>query len=81
MLDEVLQWGLKPAWVTGDSWYSSLDNLKFVRKRELGMCFGVEKNRLISLQKGTFNKVEEIPQWDPKGIPVYLKDFGMVKVF
>ena len=24
MLQEVLSWGLKPAWVTGDSWYSGL---------------------------------------------------------
>ena len=27
MLAEVLAWGLEPAFVTGDSWYSSLENL------------------------------------------------------
>jgi hypothetical protein len=27
MLEEVLAWGLEPAFVTGDSWYSGVDNL------------------------------------------------------
>ncbi len=29
MVLEVQSWGLKPSWVTGDSWYSSLENLKY----------------------------------------------------
>jgi len=53
MLDEVLEWGLEPAWVTGDAWYSSLDNLKFIRKRGLRMFFGVAKDRKVSLEKGS----------------------------
>ena len=28
MLDEVLMWGLKPYYMTGDSWYSCVKNLK-----------------------------------------------------
>lgn len=35
MLLEVISWGLKPAWITGDSWYSGNDNLKFIRKLKL----------------------------------------------
>ena len=31
MLVEVLAWGLQPAWVTGDSWYSSTANLKMIK--------------------------------------------------
>ena len=29
MLAEVLDWGLSPKMMTGDAWYSSLENLKF----------------------------------------------------
>ena len=36
MLKEVLAWGLKPACVTGDSWYSSIANLKAVKKKRSG---------------------------------------------
>ncbi len=39
MLEEVLSWGLKPSWVTGDSWYSSLGNMKFIRKLGLKFMF------------------------------------------
>src|SRR5882762_1723079 len=37
MLTELLVWGLAPAWVTGDSWYSSLENLKFIRGKRVAM--------------------------------------------
>lgn len=52
MLTEVISWGLAPAWVTGDSWYSSLDNLKFIRKQNLNFMFGIESNRIISSELG-----------------------------
>lgn len=81
MLTEVLSWGLEPSWVTGDCWYSSLENLKFIRKHGVGMLFGMEKNRKISLEKGTYTSVEKIENWNNDGVIVYLKDFGMVKVF
>jgi hypothetical protein len=50
MLVEVLVWGLMPAWVTGDSWYSSLDNLKFIRNQKLNFMFGVEANLIVLFQ-------------------------------
>jgi hypothetical protein len=52
MLDEVLAWGLKPAMVTGDSWYSGVDNLKRIRNHQLGWLFALESNRTVSLEKG-----------------------------
>lgn len=80
MVLEVMQWGLKPAWVTGDSWYSSLGNLKFLRHEEVGFLFGVADNRTVSLEKGKLVQVKslEIPE---EGLVVYLKEFGWVKVF
>lgn len=81
MLTEVRAWGLDPAWVTGYSWYSSLANLKFIRKHKLGMLFGVEKTRKISVEKGSYCQIQAIDEWPKDGIIVYLKDFGMVRAF
>ena len=80
MLAEILAWGLQPAWITGDSWYSSLNNLKCVRHHTLGAMFAIKNNRLVSALKGTYVQVQrlDIPE---SGIVVYLKGFGMVKVF
>ncbi|TMO20621.1 IS701 family transposase, partial [Pseudoalteromonas sp. S4492] len=36
MLIEVLTWGLKPAFVTGDSWYSCVKNLKTIKNHQTG---------------------------------------------
>ena len=80
MLEEVMAWGLSPSAVTGDSWYSCVPNLKAVKKHGLGMMFGVEANRLVSVEKGTWLQVQklDIPE---DGLLVWLKDFGYVKVF
>jgi hypothetical protein len=58
MLDEVLAWGLEPAMVTGDSWYSGVDNLKWIRNHQLGGLFALESNRTVSLEKGQWVQVK-----------------------
>lgn len=80
MLVEVLAWGLEPAWVTGDSWYSSLENLKMVKEHHQGFLFALESNRLVSIEKGQWSQVQQltIPE---DGLCVYLRGFGTVKVF
>ena len=74
-------WGLKPKIVTGDTWYSGLMNLKHVRNNGLDFLFGVEKDRLISLEKGSYIKVSDMPEFPEDGKIVYLKEFGKVRVF
>ena len=80
MVLEVKQWGIAPAWVTGDSWYSSLENLKFLRNEKVSFWFGIADNRKVSVEKGKLLSVKqlEIPE---SGLVVYLKEFGWVKVF
>lgn len=80
MLAEVLSWGLKPAFVTGDSWYSCVKNLKTVKNHHLGFLFALESNRLVSVEKGTWVQVQtlDIPS---DGLVVWLRDFGQVKLF
>ena len=80
MVNEVLAWGLQPAWITGDSWYASLDNLKCVRHHTLSFMFAVERNRLVSVKKGTYVQIQslEVPV---SGLKAYLRGFGFVKIF
>ena len=82
MLIEVLSWGLHPAWVTGDSWYSSIGNLKFIRKQKLNFMFGIENNRNVSVIRGEYIQIQKFEGWSSEDAEtVYLKDYGMVKVF
>ncbi len=81
MLLEVLAWGLSPKWVTGDSWYASLANLKFIRNQKLNFMFAIESNRRISIERGTYIQAQKFEGWSDNGNVVYLKDYGMVKMF
>lgn len=80
MLEEVLEWGVKPSFVTGDSWYSSVQNLKVIRNHHLGLQFGLKSNRRVSLKKNQFVQIQklDIPE---EGLEVWLREFGHVRVF
>ena len=80
MVEEVLGWGVAPAIVTADSWYSSVENLRFLRDQGLSFVFALEKNRLVSEQRGEHVRVEDadLPEC---GKSMYLRHFGWVSVF
>lgn len=81
MLAEVISWGVKPAWITGDSWYSALHNLNNLKNEGLSFMFAIQNNRLVSLSEGSeFCQVcsLDIPK---TGLNAYLKDFGAVVIF
>ena len=80
MITEVVGWGLQPKMGTGDTWYSSQENLKFLKNKELGFLMGIAKNRKVLIPGGEFTQVQnlEIPE---QGLLVHLKKFGQVKVF
>ncbi len=79
MLLEVLAWGLKPRIVTGDSWYSGVENLKFLRNQKLGFLFGIEKNRTVSSEPGKYCQVRTI-EITEQGLITHLREFGFVKL-
>ena len=80
MLTEVLSWGLEPAFATGDSWYSCVNNLKTVKNHRMGFLFAVESNRLVSIEKGQWSQVKQLDVPDD-GLTVWLRQFGEVKLF
>lgn len=80
MLDELLLWGLEPALVTGNSWYSCVKNLKRIKNHSTGLMFGSENNRLVSVEKSTWQPVQSL-DISAHGMFVYLRGFGRVKIF
>ncbi len=80
MFAEGLAWGLYPKMMTGDAWYSSLENLKFLKNQELGFHMGIAKNRKVSLDGIEYTQVKNLKIPDT-GLVVHLKNFGRVKVF
>lgn len=80
MVKEVLSWGLRPKIVTGDSWYASTANFKFLRNQELSFLFGIEKNRTISTQAGHYQQICSAAI-ALEGLYTHLKEFDFVKVF
>lgn len=80
MLEQVLAWGLKPSFMTGDSWYSSANNLKTVKHHRLGFLFAVENNRRVSIEKGRWVQVQQL-DIPAEGRLVWLREYGEVKLF
>ena len=81
MLKEVLDWGFKPNYVTGDSWYSSKENMKFITKYGIRFLFGIERYRIVSIEKGIWVQVQKVENWNDNGVEGYFKDFGHVMLF
>ncbi len=80
MLNEVVAWGLTPGWVTGDSWYSCVKNLKAIKNHGLGFMFALESNRKVSIDNGKWEAVSELEVPD-NGLLVWLKEYGYIKLF
>lgn len=80
MLAEVLSWGLQPSFVTGDSWYSGVKNLKAIKNNGLGFMFALKSNRRVSVIRNEYHFIKDldIPE---EGLEVWLREFGQVKVF
>ncbi len=63
-----------------DSWYSSVENLKFLRNQEVGILTGLENNRIVSCAPHCYEKLQdlEIPS---EGLYTHLKGFDFIQVF
>lgn len=80
MLEQAKVRGLQPKMVAFDSWYSSLDNLKAVRKQGWHWLTRLKSNRLVN-PDGTGNCAVSEVDLSARGSVVHLKGYGMVKVF
>jgi hypothetical protein len=72
--------GLIPAFVPMDSWYSGVDNLKFLRNQEVGILTELENNRIVSTIPPLYEKLQDIAI-PSEGLYSHLKAFDYIKVF
>ena len=80
MVVEVLGWGLRPEVVTADSWYSGVENLKFLKEQGLGFLIALEKNRVVSEEPHVYVPVSEA-ELPACGKVMHLRKVGFVTVF
>jgi putative transposase len=80
LLEQAHTRGFQPALVVFDSWYSSLDNLKLVRRFGWDWLTRLKSNRQVSLRAGQQQAVSalDIPA---TGLTVHLRGYGLVKLF
>jgi hypothetical protein len=80
MLAEVLAWGLRPAFATGDSWYACAKNLKTVKNHQMGLMFAIEANRTVSVEKGAWVQAQKL-DLPEEGRMVWLRNVGPASCF
>jgi hypothetical protein len=78
MLKEVIDWGVTPRIVTGDSWYSGVESFKFLKNQRLGFLFGIEKNRSVSNKLEKYCLLGSLEILD-EGLITHLRVFGLIK--
>jgi len=76
MIDTALERGFIPECVLFDSWYSSVENLKRLRKKELQWFTQLKKNRIVD-----YNEPLETKNIPNGGLRVHLREYGFIRVF
>jgi len=81
MLQQAHDRGFQPELVAFDSWYASLENLKFVRNKGWHWFTRLKANRLLSVEGNRKNRPVSAWYIPPHGRVMHLKGYGWVKVF
>ena len=80
MLNKAEERGFKPEFVLFDTRYSSIKNLKAIRKKGWHWLTRLKKNRLVN-PDNTGNVTIEMLNIPLNGMKVHLKEYGFIKVF
>lgn len=74
------QRGFTPECIVFDSWYSSLKNLKTIRRYQWHWLTQLKSNRHVNLDKQGNRPIKELPI-SQTGTIVHLKGYGLINVF
>lgn len=80
MLNNAEKRNFKPKYVMMDSWYSSLDNLKHIRKKNWHFICNLKSNRQVSPEQGVSLAIQDLDFTEKQVRQVWLKGFGFVLV-
>jgi len=79
LLKKALKRGFYPLYVLFDSWYSSLENLKFIRSQKLKFICNLKSNRIVSRHRVQMS-LSDLSLADKQVEKVWLKGFGQILV-
>lgn len=79
LLKKAVKRGFSPLYVLFDSWYSSIDNLKFMRVQGLKFICNLKSNRIVSCHRIQM-ALRDLPLANKQVSKVWLKAFGHVLV-
>ena len=60
MLDTAEKRGFSPLYTLMDSWYSSVENLKHIVRKNWHFMCNLKSNRLVSVEKGTYLSIADL---------------------
>jgi putative transposase len=80
MLNKAEKSGFSPEFVLFDTWYSSIKNLKEIRKKGWHWLTRLKKKRLVNPDI-TGKVAIELVTIPPEGMTVHLREYGFIKVF
>jgi len=79
LLKKALKRGFSPLYILFDSWYSSIENLKFIRSQGFKFICNLKSNRIVSCDRIQM-AVSGLPLADKQVRKVWLKAFGHILV-
>lgn len=79
LLNKAKTRGFMPPYVLMDSWYSSIDNLKFIRSKEWKFICNLKSNRIVSCDRVPM-AISDLPLANKQVRKVWLKAFGHILV-
>jgi hypothetical protein len=79
-LDTAEKRGFEPASILMDCWYSSIENLKAIRKKKWHFICSLKSTRQVSVEQGTYLSIAELELTDRQVRRVWLNEFGSVLV-
>ena len=79
LLKKALKRGFSPLYVLFDSWYSSIENLKFIRSQGLKFICNLKSNRIVSCNRIQM-AISDLKLTNKQVRKVWLKSFGHILV-
>jgi transposase len=78
MIENAINQRLKFKYILGDSWFSSIENIELIHKRNKCFIFDIKQNRLLVFRhsdkkKGNWKKISELDISNEQPVKVFLK--------
>lgn len=80
MLKRAVKRRFSPQYILMDSWYGSVKNFKLIRTENWHFIANMKSNRKVSVTKGEYVSIQDLPLANKQVRRVWLKEFGSVLV-